>query len=202
MVGEDEVMVINLWCGPRSLSTATMYSFAQRPDTTVLDEPLYASHLHRNPHLYRPYRDEFLQQANTDGNDVLKTMQTMNKGKKIVFAKQITKQVSGLDKAPLFQSNYRNIFMIRDPFAMVSSWEAKNDIHQEGCNIIASSLPQTVELFSEVMHFTGEVPIVIDSDILKLYPEAVLREVCKRLNIDFFHEQLSWPPGPKPEIDG
>ena len=34
-------MVISLWSGPRSMSTALMYSFAQRSDTRVLDEPLY-----------------------------------------------------------------------------------------------------------------------------------------------------------------
>jgi len=33
---------INLWSSPRNVSTALMYSFAQRLDTTVVDEPLYA----------------------------------------------------------------------------------------------------------------------------------------------------------------
>ncbi len=31
---DSNVIVVNLICGPRSLSTATMYSFAQRADTT------------------------------------------------------------------------------------------------------------------------------------------------------------------------
>ena len=37
---------INLISGPRNISTALMYSFAQRPDTFVLDEPFYAFYLH------------------------------------------------------------------------------------------------------------------------------------------------------------
>ena len=36
---------IQLWSGPRNVSTALMYSFAQRPDTRVVDEPLYAHYL-------------------------------------------------------------------------------------------------------------------------------------------------------------
>ena len=36
---------ICLWSGPRNISTALMYSFAQREDTMVLDEPLYAHYL-------------------------------------------------------------------------------------------------------------------------------------------------------------
>ena len=36
---------ICLWSGPRNVSTALMYSFAQRPDTRVVDEPLYGHYL-------------------------------------------------------------------------------------------------------------------------------------------------------------
>ena len=33
------------WSGPRNVSTAFMYSFAQREDTIVVDEPLYGHYL-------------------------------------------------------------------------------------------------------------------------------------------------------------
>ena len=36
---------ICLWSGPRNISTALMYSFAQRDDTRVVDEPLYGHYL-------------------------------------------------------------------------------------------------------------------------------------------------------------
>jgi len=36
---------INCWSGPRNVSTALMYSFRQRTDTTVVDEPIYAHYL-------------------------------------------------------------------------------------------------------------------------------------------------------------
>ena len=36
---------IAMWSGPRNLSTALMRSFENRPDCSVVDEPLYAAYL-------------------------------------------------------------------------------------------------------------------------------------------------------------
>jgi protein-lysine N-methyltransferase EEF2KMT len=52
--------VIHCWSGPRSLSTATLYSFNQREDTECFDEPLYAPYLRAHPEISRPYRKELL----------------------------------------------------------------------------------------------------------------------------------------------
>ncbi|MCH97560.1 branched-chain-amino-acid aminotransferase-like protein 2, partial [Trifolium medium] len=51
--------VIHSWSAPRSLSTSLMYSFSQRDDIEVLDEPLYANFL-RVTGLDRPYKDQLL----------------------------------------------------------------------------------------------------------------------------------------------
>ncbi|MCO5597641.1 hypothetical protein L7F22_051722 [Adiantum nelumboides] len=64
-----QVEVIHAWSGPRSLSTSLMYSFAQRDDTVVLDEPLYAHYLCVSG-AQRPYRDELLAKMENDGNKV------------------------------------------------------------------------------------------------------------------------------------
>jgi hypothetical protein len=50
-------LCINCWSGPRCCSTSLMYSFAQRDDTCVLDEPLYASYL-KLTGVQRPYLDQ------------------------------------------------------------------------------------------------------------------------------------------------
>ena len=50
---------ICLWSGPRNVSTALMYSFAQRSDTRVVDEPLYG-HFLRVSGTHHPGRDEVL----------------------------------------------------------------------------------------------------------------------------------------------
>ena len=59
---------INLWSGPRNISTATMYAFAQREDTTVYDEPLYAHYLsNSNAREYHPGADEVLAKQENNG---------------------------------------------------------------------------------------------------------------------------------------
>ena len=65
-MSEKEPIVIHMWCGPRSLSTGTMYSFAQRPDTQVVDEPLYPYWLNQNPDIYRPYKKELFELLNNE----------------------------------------------------------------------------------------------------------------------------------------
>ena len=51
--------VVNMWCGPRTVSTALMYSWRQRADTRVFDEPFYGIYLrHTDPG--HPGRDEIL----------------------------------------------------------------------------------------------------------------------------------------------
>ncbi|XP_072997548.1 branched-chain-amino-acid aminotransferase-like protein 2 [Typha latifolia] len=67
----EEIVVIHSWSAPRSLSTSLMYSFAQRDDTEVLDEPLYTNFLQVTG-VERPYLDELLSKMDPDGNKVVK----------------------------------------------------------------------------------------------------------------------------------
>jgi hypothetical protein len=57
----DNFKRICMWSGPRNISTTMMYSFAQRKDTKVFDEPLYAHYL-KNSHAagYHPGAKEIL----------------------------------------------------------------------------------------------------------------------------------------------
>ena len=60
---------ICLWSSPRNISTAMMYSFAQRPDAIVFDEPLYAHYL-RVTGVVHPGQEEILKSQENDGNKV------------------------------------------------------------------------------------------------------------------------------------
>ncbi|MBK8342361.1 MAG: hypothetical protein IPL12_02930 [Bacteroidetes bacterium] len=62
--------IINLWSGPRNISTAMMYAFSQRKDVRVFDEPLYAHYL-RVTGLNHPGREEVLAAQNNDGDAVM-----------------------------------------------------------------------------------------------------------------------------------
>src|SRR4029078_12652062 len=41
------VVRVAMWSGPRNISTALMRAWENRPDTVVVDEPLYAAYLAR-----------------------------------------------------------------------------------------------------------------------------------------------------------
>mmetsp|Transcript_10578 Transcript_10578/g.17246 ORF Transcript_10578/g.17246 Transcript_10578/m.17246 type:complete len:670 (-) Transcript_10578:128-2137(-) len=201
----DEPVIIHMWCGPRSLSTATMYSFAQRPDTSVVDEPLYPYWLNNHPEIFRPYRKELLEKGNTDGNAVLRDIATkLAPGKSILFLKHISKFAVGIDRRLLYAPNAKHVFLVRDPLEMIMSWGEKSSVHQdtEECSLESMGLPVLVDLYSCIRRHTGVTPVVADSNMLRDEPEAVLRSLCDRLSIPFYPEQLQWPAGPKPDIDG
>jgi hypothetical protein len=199
---EEAPILIHLYSGPRSLSTSLMYSFAQRNDTQVIDEPLYASWLSKNPSVYRPYREELLKVHNSNADELLQELNNRNQGKPVIFLKQIAKQLIGIDRSLLYHKRAKHVFLIRDPFEMITSWSKKNDVHQEGCTLDSMCLPLLADLYSDLRCNAVNKPIVIDSDLLKSHPREILTALCQDVGIDFQKEQLSWPAGPKPDIDG
>ncbi|XP_047938856.1 branched-chain-amino-acid aminotransferase-like protein 2 [Salvia hispanica] len=83
---KQEVEVIHLWSSPRSFSTSLMYAFAQRDDTEVLDEPLYANYLQVTGE-QTPYREELLSKWESDGNKVIQEIIFAPGEKKYRFVK-------------------------------------------------------------------------------------------------------------------
>ena len=60
---------IDMWCGHRTISTAMMRAWENRPDTHVSDEPLYAYYLHQTG-LDHPGRAAVLASQPTDWREV------------------------------------------------------------------------------------------------------------------------------------
>ena len=191
-----------------------MYSFSQRPDTTCIDEPLYGSWLQRNTDIYRPYREELLSVTECNSTAAMEALferVLLDEGRvkgRVVFAKHIAKQLVG-DNIDMkyFRDGYkgvkvRHIFLIRDPLEMILSWSDKNTIHQEKCTLESLSLPLMMKLFSEFKEDSINKPIVIESKLLKSSSRDILIEVCSRLGLPFYENQLNWTAGPKPEVDG
>ena len=88
---------INLWSGPRNISTAMMYSFAQRKDTTVFDEPLYAHYLSNSlAFTYHPGSADVLATQENDGQKVVEMMMGQHQTP-IVFFKQMAHHLVELD---------------------------------------------------------------------------------------------------------
>ena len=96
-----------------------------------------------------------------------------------------------------FIPHTRNVLLLRDPVHMLASFGLKMEASLE-----ETGYPELLQLYSTIEALTGQPPIVIDADQLQAHPEGVLRALCDRLGIPFYPAQLSWPAGPKPEVDG
>lgn len=184
-------MIIYLLSGPRNVSTALMYSFNQRPDTMVIDEPFYGIWL-KQIGKRQPYFDEImLRMECDDGDKVHDEIEAKEKLKGNVFVKNMANTVKHMNKNRLLK--YRPIFLIRDPAETIVS-HAKVDA------LITSEdlcLEHQLKLYNWVKETTKEDPIVIDGNELRKDPLTILTRACNRLNLPFTDKMLSWPAGPK-----
>jgi hypothetical protein len=184
---------INLWSSPRNISTALMYSFAQRPDTVVVDEPLYAHYLLRQPtEADHPGKTEILDSQNGNGREVVEHMLTNDYGKAAIVFKQMTHHLIELD--PDFLNKMDNVLLIRDPKAILNSFSKVVD------NVTAEDIgiPQQYKLFQQLKK-AGKLTAVVDARLLLMNPSSVLEQLCDRLEIPFTNQMLNWQAGARPE---
>ena len=89
---------IAMWSGPRSISTALMRSFENRPDTYVSDEPFYAYYLHATGEDH-PYKKETIMDGETNWNLVVENISgDIPEGKKVWYQKHMAQHnLSGTD---------------------------------------------------------------------------------------------------------
>ena len=187
---------INLWSSPRNLSTALMYSWRQRSDTTVVDEPLYAHYLATSG-VQHPGRERVLATQSSDGLKVIESIILGSYDTPVVFFKQMAKHLMGIDPAVQVNrllSRCDNVLLTRDPFDMLTSFQ----VHVPDATVAETGFPDLMNILEHIIETDAE-PIVIDSKLLLMDPVAVLGELCARLRLSFDPAMLSWPPGPKPE---
>ncbi|XP_020108589.1 branched-chain-amino-acid aminotransferase-like protein 2 isoform X1 [Ananas comosus] len=194
MEGEvREVEVIHSWSAPRSLSTSLMYSFAQRDDIEVLDEPLYANFLQVTG-VERPYRDELLSKMDSDGNKVVKEVIFGPGKKKYRYCKHMAKQRLPNLTSDLMRKG-KHFILIRNPLNILPSFDKVVPL-----SFLELGLAGLVAIYSELCEL-GNPPPVIDAEDLEKDPEAVLRGLCQDLGIPFQPSMLRWESGPR-EFDG
>lgn len=180
-------MIINLVSGPRNVSTALMYSFAQRTDTRVWDEPFYAVYLTKT-RLPHPGADRVLQALSADESKV--RSQILAADKPVQFIKNMAHHMEVL-KDPLI-AGATNIFLIRDPQQILASYT----------EVIAQPTMRDIgiacqyDLFS-ALQVKGTHPIIIDSGFLLRNPRAILSELCNRCGLEYDQRMEHWPAGPK-----
>ncbi len=183
---------INLWSGPRNISTATMYAFAQRTDTCVYDEPLYAHYL-RNTSAdeYHPGAEEILADMENDGKKVIEMMRGTH-DQPIAFFKQMTHHLIDLDW--LFIDEMTNLILTRDPVDMLPSYA------QQVATPTMMDVGYTahLELIEYLQKIDQEI-IVLDARKVLENPQKVFTQLCEKIKIPFDAAMLNWSAGPRPE---
>ncbi|KAB7610488.1 HAD family hydrolase [Amylibacter sp. SFDW26] len=179
-------MRINMWSGPRNLSTAMMYSFGARSDCAVIDEPFYAAYLHKTG-IKHPMNDQILASQPTDPAQVANTCQSSSPdAMPIWYQKHMCQHM--IDGFPLdWAKSATNIFLIRHPARVIASYAAK----REAPTLNDIGFTQQSMLFDKLGG-----GIILDSADIRKHPEAMIKALCHAIGIPYEHTMLNWPNGP------
>lgn len=186
--------LLSMWSGPRNISTAMMRAFGSRPDCQPVDEPFYAYYLTETG-LDHPLRQEVMASQSQDWRQVVNDINAPPPTQKPVrYLKHMTQHMLPQIDRSLFLKHV-HCFLIRDPRLVIASFSEKWDqVTADSTGFI-----QQLELFRYFEKNANTPCVVIEGEDIQKNPEAMLRALCKTINIPFYDEMLSWRKGPKPE---
>jgi hypothetical protein len=167
-----------------------MYSFAQRDDMRVVDEPLYGHYLQVSG-AEHPGRDEIVAKMNCDGDAVMVELleSARQTDAKRLFLKHMAHHLVDLDLSFLEQT--LNLFLIRDPREMLPSLT----VQIPRATLADTGLYRQWQLYCKLID-CGQQPLVLDSRELLVNPETVLRQLCAAIDLRFEDNMLHWQAGP------
>jgi hypothetical protein len=126
----------------------------------------------------------------------------------VVFCKHLSKQACMYDRDEVESMTvmydldstvlitHRHVLLLRDPVAILSSWDDIGDIHG---NCPCVEQVGIVPMLS--IHESTKSLAFVDSDELVANPASILADLCQDVGIVFTTEMLSWKSGPH-ECDG
>jgi hypothetical protein len=180
--------IIHAISGPRNVSTAIMYSFAQRPGCTVFDEPLYGIYL-KDTGVHHPGKEEVLKKWPTSIDKVEKKVASLNYSSEIYLKNMAHHQ----EKLPLdWVKPSAYIFWIRHPRKVIHSFTKVVD----AITPMDVGLIQQWEQWEQLECFNGP-KIIVDSDEMLENPRNNLPQICEALNLDWTENMLYWTAGRK-----
>lgn len=173
---------VAMWSGPRNLSTALMRAWENRPDTEVLDEPLYALYLARTG-LDHPRRDDIIGAGPATAAAAIDRCLRPPGEPEVSYQKHMSHHLlDDLDRGWLDQ--LRSLLLIRHPVEVLASYTRVRD----RVTLADIGLPQQLEL-------VDRCELVIDAADFLADPERYLRAMCETLGIAFTDRMLTWPAG-------
>ena len=187
-MSRTKVKKIMLWSSPRNISTALMYSFAQRSDTKVVDEPFYAYYLtHVNTKVDHPGKREIINSQSSSFNEIVSKME-MFMQKDVLFIKNMTHHLAKTNVN--FSRNWFHIILTRSPQSAYISFK----------KVISN--PTVLDLgykeqYAIALKFQKKnIPFyILSSEELLNSPKKELENLCDYLKINFDNNMLSWDRG-------
>ena len=168
-----------------------MYSFGNRQDTSVVDEPFYANYLSR-VEIMHPGQEEILADLPHSVEGVLSDYVLREYSTENVFIKNMAHHIEHIDYS--FAYPLDNLLLIRKPIQLIASFE----------KVIANPTMRDIgvkaqwDIYNTLIGNNAKLTIVDSNELLK-NPSGVLNTICERLEIPFDEDMLSWTPGPRKE---
>ncbi len=188
----SECRRINMWAGPRNVSTAMMYAWRERSDTTVWDEPMYGHYLVFTG-VQHAVRDDILAVVPIDRDEIVDLMLNRPCPTPVWFYKNMAHHLVGFDLAAF--DTLDSFILTRDPREMLPSLA-------RGLGRVPmmsdTGYDAQVAIAERLAALGRRPPVVVSRDLL-MDPAAVLGRLCAALELRYVDNMLSWPPGPKPE---
>lgn len=181
-----------VWSGPRNLSTALMRSWENRPDTNVLDEPLYAHYL-ASTGLEHPMADEVIAAGfTTEAEAIAACLAPLPDDAGICYQKHMSHHLlPDMDLVWLSQLD-QNVLLIRDPARVLASYGRKrDDVAPQSLTLDDIGLRQQLLLYRRS---PGGLPVIDSHDLLS-DPATHLAWLCDLVGVAFDSNMLSWPAG-------
>jgi hypothetical protein len=185
--------LVVLWAHPRSVSTAFVRMMMERPEVTVVHEPLVL--LTDVGHVDLPGPGDDPVRATTVPEVVAALRARARRGP--VFVKDTLEYpYTALFDDPALLDGAEHTFIVRDPARTIESHAAiKPDLT---CANVG--FEHQWRLFELVRDHTGRTPVVVDADALLADPAGVVRAWCAAVGWPFRPEALRWAPADRPEF--
>lgn len=165
-----------------------MYSFAQREDTKVVDEPFYGYYLAKTG-IKHPGFAETISSMSRDPSEIIDQIHSLEKQHPVIFLKNMAHHHVEIELNYL--KEFKNIFLIRNPKQLIASFAQV--IHNPTIQDIG--LKDEADLFKYCQANGKYAPIVIDSNDLLSNPEEYISTLCQKLEIPYSPAMLTWKKG-------
>ena len=186
-------MHIAMWSGPRNLSTAMMYAFAQRADCTVWDEPFYAAYLSETG-IQHPMGAEIIAAGETDPAKVIQRCIEPIPPENHLYQKHMTQHMLS-DIPRNWMADVTNVFLIRHPARVIASYAAK----RENPTLDDIGFPQQLSLYNHAIAL-GQSPVVINSADIRANPNRALHSLCAAIDIPLIPPCCTGPQAALPKM--